>query len=262
MLALFCCVFSAYAAQVKTDKAKGKAPSQIKRHETEAEKKKRWYVRFEGLNIYPELEDEKLLEGPINAAFRVLTPKHEGFETFSQQRDRAGLWAPQIGIGRDLGAHLSLFTAVGYSSDILRTNQCHPTLLLFPMRSSLEMRRGGTYVVLGADYYPFGLPDQRRYHGLVERLREAKPLAGIRVSYNRTVFDANMNLGGPPLNRLLHLRIDKAWGIFNFYPILGAEMPITRDTAISLGATYDYPSQQKRNLRGPGVYIALKCYFR
>ena len=56
--------------------------------------------------------------------------------------------------------------------------------------------------------------------------------------------------------------MDKAWDILNFYPILGAEMPVTRDTTVSLAATYNYPSQQKENLRGPGVSIALKRYFR
>lgn len=261
-LALSCCVFSSAADEAQEDETKALAPVPADPEKAEEDKPRRWYLRFEGLNIYPDLEDEKVLEGPGNTAFRLLTVNHEDFETFSQQRDNAGLWAPQMGLGRDIGNRLSIFAQAGYSTGILRTNQRKPTRLLLPLRSSLEMRRGGTYLVLGADYYPFGFPAQRRYHGLVDRLRETKPVAGARVSLNRTVFDGNFNLGSPPVSRLLHVRMDKAWYIFNFYPTLGAEIPLTENTTVSLSATYNYPSQQKENLRGPGISISLKRYLR
>lgn len=259
---LFCCAFSSGAEETQRDEAKAHGSGQADPKKAGEEAPRRWYLRFEGLNIYPELEDEKLLEGPANSAFRLLTYGHQGFKTFSEQRDSAGLWAPQVGIGRDIWDHVSVFTQAGYSTGILRTDQRNPTRLLFPLRSSLEMRRGGTYVVAGADYCPYGFPAQRRYHGLVDRLRETRPFAGVRVSYNRTVFDGNLNLGSPPFSRLLHVRMDKAWDIFNFYPVLGAEVPVTKNTTISLSATYNYPSQQKENLRGPGMSISVKRYFR
>jgi len=262
VLALSCCAFSSGAEEAKGDEAKEQGSVQADPKEGKKSTPRRWYLRLEGLNIYPDLEDEKLLEGPANGAFRLLTFGHHDLRTFSEQRDNAGLWAPQTGVGRDIGEHVSVFAQAGYSTGILRTDQRNPTRLLLPLRSSLEMRRGGTYVVIGADCYPYGFPAQRRYHGLVDRLSETKLLAGVRFSYNRTVFDGNLNLGSPPLSRLLHVRMDKAWDIFNFYPVLGAEVPVTQNTTVSFSATYNYPSQQKENLRGPGMSISVKRYFR
>ncbi len=215
-----------------------------------------------GQNLYPKLEDEELISRFFDAPMGAVTFGYRNVKTFGDTRDDSMMWAPQIGLGKDISDRWTVMFMVGYSAGRVRTKGTYLSVLLLPLHVDFEMTRGGVYAVLGADYYPFGMPERRVYSGLWNRLRAAKPVMGARVSWAYNTFDAKIKVGPYPFPNIINTKLSMGWSIQNFYPNIGVEIPTGKRSTIAFTGSYNFATDERQNLSGPAFNITWRYYLK
>jgi hypothetical protein len=179
-------------------------------------------------NAYPGLESEELIGNVFDPIMHAIAPGIERVNTFSDMRDHLLLWVPNVGGGYNISKHLSLFLQLGYGAGPVRTKDSAPSIFLLPLHLDFEMRRSAFTITPGLDYFPFGMVEQRDYHGLMDRLRAIRPMLGVRVPWTHAGYKARVNLGLGPVDKLVNVKLGNTWDIWSTNVNLGFDMPLTR----------------------------------
>jgi len=220
-----------------------------------------WYFFMGFSNAYPKMESEQIVRKYYDGTMHHLSPTYDDVLTVGDMRDVGLLWVPYLGVGRTFGNRWSVFAQVGYSAGKVRTKADDPSYLILPLHTDFEIARGAFYAGLGADYFPWGMPELKEYHGLMERLRAAKPNVGARVTWVNATYQAKGKVGWKPFDNLVDYTQSDEWTIPSAAPSIGVDVPLGRKSQLSFGASYSWFKEQQGDFEGPAFTIIWKRFF-
>jgi hypothetical protein len=222
----------------------------------------RWFVFLDLVNAYPKLESEKLIDHYFNPAMRLFAPGFDDVTTVCTLRDEHKLWVPQIGVGRLMGERWRLYLQGGYTAGKVRTKADDASLFVLPLHTDFEIQRGAASTTLGLDFFPWGTPELRKYDGLGDRLRAARPKLGSSVTFTYATFDAKIKAGFKPFPNFLDLHLSDSWYLPSLNTNLGAEIPLTEKNSLSFNAGYNFFADEKHDFEGPAFTLTWSYYFK
>ena len=212
-------------------------------------------------NAYPELKSEDLIYDLFDPIIGWFAPGIEEVNTFGNMRDNHLLWAPNIGAGYNISKHLSLFLQVGYGAGPVRTEDRKPSRLLLPLNMYFEMRRSAFTITPGVDWFPFGMVEQRDYHGLKDRLRAIRPMFGVRVPWTHAGYKANVKLGILPFEKIADIRFGDAWNVWSTNLNVGIDVPIDRRNQMNFNIGRSFFFGHDSDFGGPVFSVTWKYLF-
>lgn len=212
-------------------------------------------------NAYPELKSEDLIYNLFDPIIGWFAPGIEEVNTFGNMRDNHLLWAPNIGAGYNISKHLSVFLQVGYGAGPVRTEDRKPSRLLLPLNMYFEMRRSAFTITPGVDWFPFGMVEQRDYHGLKDRLRAIRPMFGVRVPWTHAGYKANVKLGILPLEKIADIRFGDAWSVWSTNLNVGIDVPIDRRNQMNFNIGRSFFFGHDSDFGGPVFSVTWKYLF-
>lgn len=222
----------------------------------------RWFLLFAGVNAHPKLESEKLLDDLFDPAMRLLAPTFDDVRTIGDLRDDFILWPPHVGVGRILSDRWAVFVQAGYTAGKVRTKDNDTSILLLPLHTDVEIKRGALYAGVGADYFPFGMVELRKYDGVMERLRAARPALGARLTWTRATYRAKVKVGFGPFPNLINLELSDKWLLPSVNTNLGLDVPLNKRSALTFNAGYNFFFDQESDFEGPAFTVGWKRFFR
>jgi hypothetical protein len=223
---------------------------------------RRWFLMFAMVNSYPLLESEDFVYDLFNPAMRFLAPGFDNVDTVGTLRDDHILWVPYLGIGRKMSKRWTLFFQGGYAAGKVRTKADDISLLLLPLHTDFEIQRGSLYFGPGVDFFPWGLPEQRDYDGVMDRLRNTRLCVGTRVMWTYATYRAKVKAGLKPFPNILNLELDDSWFIPSVNINVGADIPLNKQSSFFVNAGYNYFDTQDFDFEGPSYTVGLKWFFR
>lgn len=225
------------------------------------ESQQRWFLLLALVNTYPKLESERLVRKYFNPAMRLAAPGFDNVRTTSSVRNEGKIWAPHIGIGYVVSPKLALFVQAGYAAGKVRTKADDPSLLLLPFHTDFEIERGAAYLGLGADYYPFNQPERRAYHGLQERLSNARPVIGLRFTETYATYHAKVKAGFKPFGHILDHKLSDSWLIPSCNVNAGIDIPLGPADVFVLNAGYNFACYRKFDFDAAVFTVGLRRFF-
>ena len=220
-----------------------------------------WYFFVAAVNVYPRLESEELIKQLFDPVARALAPGHDGVYTVSDLRDDHGLWPPHVGLGYNLNRHWSVFLEAGYTAGKVRTKTDDRSILLLPLHTDFEIKRGALFAGAGIDYFPWGMPEQRDYNGLRARLKQIRPFVGTRLTVTRATFRAKAKLGFRPLPNFVNLELSDSWTLPSATLVAGFDMPLSKDTALTVNGAYNHFWDRDFDFEGWALTLQWKYFF-
>ena len=221
----------------------------------------RRFVMLVMANAYPGLQSEELVDRFFNGTMRVLAPGFDDVTTFSDMRDRGQLWVPNIGGGYVLSKRFAAFLTFGYGAGPVRTKANDPSIFLLPLHTDFEMERSAYTVTPGLDFFPFGMVEQRPYHGLMDRLRGSKLVFGVRVPWTYAGYKVRAKIGLKPFNKIIDARLEDNWSIWSVNLNVGVDVPITRRNQINANFGQSIFFARDYDFGGPVFSLTWKYYF-
>lgn len=222
----------------------------------------KWFLLLGGANAHPRLESERLIRDYFDPIMNNLAPGHGDARTVGDLRDRYLLWTPFLAVGRNLNDHWSIFLQAGYAAGKVRTKETTPSIVLLPLHTDFEIKRGAFYTGTGVDYFPWGMPERAEYDSLSDRLRAARPYIGVRATYTYATYEAKVKVGFKPFPNLVSLNLQDAWGIPSYGAVVGVDVPLTKKSALSANAAYNWFTDEERDFNGPAFTVVWKHFFR
>lgn len=222
----------------------------------------KWFFMLGGANAHPRLDSERLIRDYFDPIMNNLAPGHGDARTVGDLRDRYLLWTPFLAVGRNLNDHWSIFVQAGYAAGKVRTKETTPSVLLLPLHTDFEIKRGAFYTGTGVDYFPWGMPQLAEYDSLAGHLRAARPYVGARATYTYATYEAKVRVGFKPFPNLVSLNLEDAWGIPSYSTVVGIDVPLTKKSALSANAAYNWFTDEEKDFNGPAFTIVWKRYFR
>lgn len=219
-----------------------------------------WFVFIAGVNVYPKLESEKLIDNLFEPAMQLIAPGYGGVRTISDLRDQGLLWPPHLGIGRVLTPKLAVFVQGGYSAGKVRTQRSDTSIFLLPLHTDFEIMRGAGYLGFGVDYYPWGMPELRRYETVGERLKAARFALGARLTATYATFDAKVRLALRPFPNI-GIRLSDGWLVPSANFNAGVDVPLTRNSMLFANAGVNYFWKRAYDFGGPSFTLGWKYFF-
>jgi hypothetical protein len=221
-----------------------------------------WYFFSGNTNNHPRLKTaDALVRHQIDAPFSLISPDFNSVRTFSDQANEFMIWSPLIGIGRLLNNHFDLFLQTGYAAGVVRTRQTHPSMLLLPFHSDIRIYRSSFFIGPGLAYFPFGVAELRKYHGIKERLCAARPYVVQTMHWNNMTYKAKVKAGFRPFNDFIKQEQQDAWSPFSTGTGLGVDIPVTRRSVFSANIQYNFFFHQADDFSGPGISFLYKTHF-
>ena len=221
-----------------------------------------WFIMPTLVNTYPRLQSEDLINNLYNPAMRLVAPGFRDVRTVGSLRDEHLLWVPTLSIGRIVSPHLALHLQFGGGVGKVRTKRQDTSLLLLPLYTDFEIYRSALYLGLCADIFPWGMPEQREYRGLGERLKNTKPFIGLRVTETRAGYRAKVKNSLTPHLRFLTLEMSDTWQFTSFNANIGADIPVNTRNAFSVNVGYNVSSKRGYDFDGATVTFGWKHYFK
>lgn len=221
-----------------------------------------WYYFIAAVNVYPRLESEDLIHHLLEPVLEGLSPGHPGVYTISDLRDDHLLWPPHLGLGVNLSPRWSAFLEAGYTSGKVRTKLDRTSILLLPLHTDFEIQRGALFAGAGLDFYPWGMAPQQEYHGWRDRLTQARPFLGSRLTWTRATYDAKVKLGLKPFPNFVNLRFSDAWTVPSVTFVAGVDVPLSRDTTLTFNGGYNFFWKQDYDFEGYAFTVQWRRYFR
>lgn len=225
------------------------------------ERASKWFFLPALINVYPKLESENLIRKYFNPAMRTLAPDFRDVRTISTLRDDNMLWIPDLSIGRVMSPYWSLYLHFGYSGGKVRTKANDMSLFLLPLHTDFEIFCSAAYLGLCVDVYPWEMPEQRAYHGLGDRLRNARPSIGFRLTENYAAFKAKVKVGLKPFPNVLNLKLKDEWWVTAFNVNVGVDIPITRRNLLVLNGGYNFSFSRAFDFDAIAITVGWKYYF-
>ena len=269
LIVCFSVPMTLWATEKSPPKADGHGPSKVDTQDAPeaaiAEKEAtepRWFLLFAVVNAYPKLESEEPIDKFFNRPMRVLAPTFDDVRTIGDLRDDFLLWPPHVGFGRILSDRWAVLFEVGYSAGKVRTKADDPSLLVLPLHTDLEIRRGAFYAGGGVDFFPAGMVKLRKYKGVMERLRAARPSLGARLTWTYATYRVKVKAGFKPLGNLINLEQSDAWLLPSINTNVGLDVPFNKRNCLSLNAGYNFFADRQYDFGGPSFTVAWKHYLR
>lgn len=228
----------------------------------ESRENSRWFFLLGFSNAHPAMESEQLIDRYFNSTMSCLSPTYDDVYTVGDLRDQFLLWVPYIGVGRVLSDKWAAFAQIGYAAGKVRTKADDPSILILPLHTDFEIKRGATYAGVGVDYFPFGMPELREYHGIGQRLRAAKPNLGARLTWTDATYRAKVKVGFKPFDNLIDYEESDEWLLPSFSPNVGIDVPLSKRSQLSFNASYNYFKDEREDFEGPSYTIIWKRFFR
>jgi len=222
----------------------------------------RWFLFFALVNTYPKLESERLIRKYFNPAMRMVAPGFDNVRTIGSLRDEHLLWPPHFGIGYVVSPKLALFLQAGYAAGTVRTKADDRSIFLVPLHTDFEIKRGATYLGLGVDYYPFDQPKRRAFHGIKDRLRNARPVLGLRFTETYATYEAKAKAGFSPFTHLLDLKLSDSWMVPSFNANVGVDIPVGKTDVLFLNAGYNFACDHKYDFDSSAFTVGWRHFFR
>lgn len=221
-----------------------------------------WFFLLGFSNAHPAIQSEQLIDRYFDPIISSLAPTYDEVTTVGDLRDDFLLWVPYVGVGRILSEKWSAFAQVGYAGGKVRTEADDRSLLFLPMHTDFEIKRAALYGGVGLDYFPFGMPELREYHGVTERLRAAKPNIGTRLTWTNATYEAKVKVGFKPFDNFLNYKEDDEWLLPSVSANIGVDVPLNKRSQISLNASYNRFDDERDDFEGPSYTIIWKRYFK
>ena len=212
-------------------------------------------------NAYPRLRSEKLINNVFDPIMGAVAPGMAPINTFGDMRDNHLLWMPNIGGGYNVSRHLSLFLQLGYGSGPVRTKDSALSVLLLPLHMFFEMNRSAFTITPGLDYFPFGMVEQRDYHGLKDRLCAIRPMFGVRVPWTHAGYKARANLGLGPLDTIASMKLGDSWSVWSTNLNIGFDVPVNRNNQVNVNLGRSYFFGHDSDFGGPVFSVTWKLLF-
>ena len=223
---------------------------------------RRWFVFASLDNAYPGLEREELIQKYFNPAMRLLAPGFEDVYTITDLRDDHLIWPPHVGFGRTMSKRWTIVFQAGYTAGKVRSKATDPSILLLPLHTDFEIRRGAFFWGFGVDYHPFGAVELRAYDGIWERLAAARPSLGTRLTWTRASFKAKIKVGFVPIGNIIRLKFEDAWSIPSVNLNVGFDVPIDENNALHFNGGYNIFADQRGDFEGTAFTISWKHYLK
>ena len=220
-----------------------------------------WYFFVAAVNVYPKLESERIIKELFEPTLATLAPGHQGVTTISELRDDHLLWPPHVGVGLKLNNHWAVFLEAGYTVGKVRTKTDDTSLILVPLHTDFELKRSALFAGLGVDYFPWGMPKQANYHGLRERLAQIRPFVGTRFTWTYATYRAKAKVGLLPFPNLLNLELSDAWSLPSATAVIGFDMPLSQNTALTVNGGYNHFWDQAQDFEGWAFTVQWKYLF-
>lgn len=222
---------------------------------------RRWYLFLGAINAYPRLESEGLIRRYFDPAMRLIAPGHENVTTVSTMRDLALIWQPQVGVGYVVNDHLSVAVQAGYMEGKVRTKQTRRSILLLPLHTDFEIRRGAAFIGIGADVHPLGMAPLTSHDTWAERFRGIRPTLGGRMTWTYALFKARVRVGLEPFDNV-GISLSDYWFIPSFGANAGFTMPLRENRQIAANFGYNWFLRERRDFNAWSLSMEWRHYFR
>lgn len=220
-----------------------------------------WFFLLGFSNAHPGIESEQLIDRYFNSTMGFLSPTYDDVMTVGDLRDSGLLWVPYIGVGRVMSPKWAVFAQAGYAAGKVRTKADDPSILILPLHTDFEIKRGALYGGIGADYFPFGMPALREYDGVMDRLRGTKLNVGPRVTWTNATYKAKVKVGFKPFDNLVDYTESDEWLLPSVSANIGADVPISKRSQLSFNASYNRFFDERDDFEGPSFTIIWKRFF-
>ena len=222
---------------------------------------RKWYFFVAAVNVYPALESEEIIGDLVEPILDVVAPRHEGIDTISELRDNHLLWPPHLWLGYNLNDKWSVFLEAGYTAGKVRTRDDTASLLLLPIHTDFEIFRSALFGGVGLDFFPWGMPEQREYDGLGDRLTSIRPFLGTRFTWTYATYRVKAKFGVHPLPNLVNIELSDAWGLPSATIVGGFDFPLSKVTTLTVNAGYNHFWDQDFDFEGYGLTVQWRRYF-
>lgn len=225
------------------------------------ERARRWYVFLGAINAYPRLESEQLIRRYFDPAMKLTAPGHEDVTTVTTMRDLALIWQPQIGVGYVVNDYLSFAVQVGYMEGKVRTKQTHRSILLLPLHTDFEIRRGAAFIGLGMDVHPLGTAPLKTYDSWADRFRGIRPTVGGRLTWTYALFKSRVRVGLKPFDNF-GTSLSDYWFIPSLGANVGLTMPLKENRQLAANFGYNWFLKEQQDFNAWALSIEWRHYFR
>lgn len=240
----------------------GNSPSrELVADEFEAHENSPWFFLLGFSNAHPRIESEQLIDRYFNSTMGFLSPTYDDVMTVGDLRDSGLLWVPYIGVGRVMSPKWAVFAQAGYAAGKVRTKADDPSILILPLHTDFEIKRGALYGGIGADYFPFGMPELREYDGFMDRLRGTKLNVGPRITWTNATYKAKVKVGFKPFDNLVDYTESDEWLLPSVSANIGADVPISKRSQLSFNASYNRFFDERDDFEGPSFTVIWKRFF-
>lgn len=223
---------------------------------------RRWFFMIGAANAHPKLESEDLIRNYFDPLTDFIAPGHDEVFTVGDLRDMWLLWPPFVGLGYNINDKWSLTWQAGYSSGKVRTEDTtSPSIILLPFHSDFEIKRGAFYSSLGLDYYPFGMASPDQYDRFIDRMKASRLFVGGRLTYTYALYEAKVKMGFKPFRNFVNIKLDNEWGIPSYGPAVGFDMPLTKNSLLSVNGSYQWFTDREYDFNAASLTIAWKRFF-
>jgi len=223
---------------------------------------RKWFLIVGFVNAYPKLESEDLINDLFEPFVRTLAPGFGDVATVGDLRNKNLLWVPYFGVGRVLSDRWAVSFHVSYSAGKVRTNVNARSRFILPLAVDFEIQRGAANFGLGLDYFPFRMPERKRYRGILEHLRAARPRLGASYSWTYATFNSKTKLGFKPLPNFLNIELSDSWFLPSLNLNAGLDIPVGPRSQLSIGGGYTFFWKQEFDFEGASYTLAWKYFFR
>ncbi len=205
----------------------------------EHERRRRWYIFLGVINAYPKLESEQAIKKYFDPIMDTIAPGYDRVTTVTDLRNLGLLWQPQFGVGYVVNDYLALAAYGGYAEGKVRTEQTDRSILLLPLHTDLEIRRGAAYFGLSADVSPFGTAPLMHYETFLDRLKGIRPTIGGRLTMTYAMFKSRIRVQLQPFENI-GINLSDYWLIPSVGLNAGFTMPINERQQFATNFGYNW----------------------
>ncbi len=222
----------------------------------------KWFLSLGMANNHPQLKAaEDQIDTEVNHTFQLIAPGFGNVKTFQDQASDFMVWTPFISIGRKLTTRWDVFAQVGYTTGKVHTKGTDASLLLLPLHTEVSFKRSAFFAGMGVEWFPWEMPEVRKYATLAERLKGARPFLGTTLNYNYLTADANVKAGFVPFVNLLHIEQREAWQVWNSSLVIGLDIPLGSRTTLCANVTYNTFFDHGYDFSGPSASLYWQWHF-
>ncbi len=221
-----------------------------------------WFVLPSLINVYPKMKSEELIEKYYNPAMRLFAPGFKDANTVGGLRDKGMLWTPDFSIGRTLGERWAVYAHFGYMAGKVRTEEENRSIFLAIFRTDFEIYRSAIYLGLCTDFYPWGMPERKKYASVWEMVKNTKPRVGLHFTETWAGYRVKVKAGFTEHTNFLSLKLRDKWQVPGINTNVGVDIPLGKKDALSMNAGYNFALKRSFDFDAVAISLGWKHYFK